>query len=165
MSVIIRPGGPDDVPAVGAVHSAARRAGYARILSPEALAAMDPDAMRAYWAERLPREAGTHQLLLAERDGAPVGFCYVGPGGDGRGLLCAIHVVPPAHGTGVARLLMAAALDALRARGHDAFELWVLDGNDRAIAFYGKCGWKPDGTRRTAMLGDTETTQLRYTYA
>ncbi|MFD0822190.1 GNAT family N-acetyltransferase, partial [Micromonospora zhanjiangensis] len=44
--------------------------------------------------------------------------------------------------------LLGAAVDRLRAAGHDAATLWVFAANASARAFYARHGFTPDGTTR-----------------
>ena len=56
--------------------------------------------------------------------------------------LYAINVLRRAHGTGLADELMAHAI------GDRPAYLWVLDRNDRAIAFYRRHGFTDEGGRK-----------------
>ncbi len=47
------------------------------------------------------------------------------------------------RGTGLARVLDAAAADAARERGFSAMRLFVAAGQSRARAFYERAGWAP----------------------
>lgn len=172
MTVIIRPGGMADLPAVGVLHAHTRRTAYAGILPPGALAEITAERQYRGWADRIPAEAATHRLLVAElsatsrRDSIPhlLGFAYLGADAseDDHGWLYAVHVHPGWHGTGLAQALLAEAVATLRALGHQKLALWVIDGNARAQAFYTKSGWTHDGVRRSSKIGTAETTQLRY---
>lgn len=162
MTVAIRAGDDKDLVAVGELHSRTRRAAYRELMSPEALEAMSPQRQHAKWAARVARERDTHRMLVAERETTVLGFSYVGGGEDGFGWLYALHVDPVAHGTGIAQLLLARAVETLTELGHDRHALWVVDGNGRAMAFYAKSGWHHDGTRRTSRVGEEITEQLRY---
>jgi RimJ/RimL family protein N-acetyltransferase len=53
------------------------------------------------------------------------------------------------------------SLAVLRGFGYQTMLLWVLEGNDRAIRFYEKSGWRHDGTRRVSSRGPVT---LRYLY-
>ena len=77
------------------------------------------------------------------------------------GELMAIYVDPAHVGTGVGRLLIAAARERLRAVSTQA-ALWVLDGNVRARRFYERDGWSFDGTRRTRTYGNAPVQEVRY---
>jgi ribosomal protein S18 acetylase RimI-like enzyme len=62
-------------------------------------------------------------------------------------------VLARGYGTGVAQALMAEAI------GDRAAYLWVVEGNDRAIAFYRKHGFDLDGVRD--HLPETGTPEVR----
>ena len=78
------------------------------------------------------------------------------------GELIAIYVDPDHIGTGVGRLLMAAAREQLRRLGVTSAALWVLEGNVRARRFYERDGWRSDGGRRTETYGNAPVQELRY---
>ena len=85
-------------------------------------------------------------LLVAKDGERVVGFVGYGDRGEeapGLGEVFAMYVLAEYRGTGVAQRLMEAALDALRA--YPRVVLWVLRDNPRAIRFYEKCGFQPDG--------------------
>jgi ribosomal protein S18 acetylase RimI-like enzyme len=160
--MILRPAGPADVAAVGAVHVESRRAAYAGLVADEALDAVPAEAMAAWWAERYRWEGDTHRLVVAVAGGEVVGFTYTGPSEvPDAGELYAIHVLPEHQGTGIGRALMVDALTALTAHGARAV-LWVLDGNAHARRFYERGGWTADGEVREAPIGPATTRQLRY---
>ena len=51
-----------------------------------------------------------------------------------------IRVLPAYHGSGVAQQLWDEVVEALRLRGCQAMQIWVVANNPRAIAFYEKLG-------------------------
>ena len=57
-----------------------------------------------------------------------------------------LYVSAPARGTGVAAALLADALARLRENGVEAAWLACAIGNDRAVRFYEKSGWRRVGT-------------------
>lgn len=91
-------------------------------------------------------------LSVASRNGQMVGFCVVeAPSrdpdtGPGVAEIAALNVRPAVWRSGVGTALMEAAQDALRTDGWAEVSLWVLERNDRALAFYGGLGFKPDGS-------------------
>lgn len=158
----MRPAVESDLIAVGQVDSAARHHAYREVLPAGELAQVTPESQQGSWALRVAGEAGTHLMLVAELDGRVVGYSYVGAGTDPLiGDLYALFVHPDAHGTGVARQLLAESLAALRDFGYQTFLLWVFKGNDRAIRFYERAGWHHDGTVRVTASG---AVSLRYLY-
>lgn len=163
MSLIIRAARPDEFDQVADLHLASRAATYTAMLPPGALDGIDPAAHRAGLRERFTAEAGTHRLSVAEAGSGIVGFTYVAPGDDSHsGELHKIHVAPDAKGTGVGKALMVAALAGFRAAGSGRAGLWVVEGNERAIAFYERGGWRREGTVREQPMGTAPTRQLRY---
>lgn len=59
-----------------------------------------------------------------------------------------LYVLPEFHGKAVAASLMSRALDHARRGKHDVVWLGVSEHNDRAIAFYGKQGFRALGMYR-----------------
>ena len=62
------------------------------------------------------------------------------------GEIFALYVLAAYYGTGLGRRLMDAGLERLR--DCPEVRLWVLQGNARAIRFYEKCGFRPDGAEK-----------------
>ena len=94
--------------------------------------------------------------LLAAMDGdGVIGFAGYGAYRDetlpDTGEIFALYVLRAYWGTGVGKQLMEEALRRLR--GYSAAALWVLRDNRRAVRFYGKCGFTPDGAEQTIDLG------------
>lgn len=165
--ISLREAGPADLPAIGALHYRSRMAAYRDIVPGDALAAVSAEMMGRWWVERWPYERDTHVMTVAEREGRPAGFSYVGPDEDGdagTGELYAIHLEPDQEGTGVGKALMIDALATLHRRGWRRAVLWVLADNAHARHFYQRGGWTPDGTEREAMIGPAVTRQLRYSH-
>jgi ribosomal protein S18 acetylase RimI-like enzyme len=83
---------------------------------------------------------------------AVVGFVTFGPSRDrdtvGMGEIYALYVDPGRYEGGVGRMLMAHARRRLKEQGFEAAVLWVLQGNERAAAFYEREGWAADGAVR-----------------
>lgn len=77
---------------------------------------------------------------LAEREGVFVGYAAVAVAGDVADLL-RIGVDPEVQRTGVASLLLDAAVAAARERGADRLLLEVSDASQAAVAFYAARGF------------------------
>lgn len=146
----IRPERPEDAWAAANVHVAAWRVAYAEIIPEEVLDALDPGEM----AERRKDRPG--QCLVAEKDGAVVGFISFGPGREDPHLseVYAIYVHPDHWGTGVADALMSHAAGLM----HNDICLWVLAGNQRAQRFYERYGLRRDGQARPFRPRGSELT-------
>ena len=74
--------------------------------------------------------------FFAEAGGSVVGL--VGTHRPGPAELVSMWVEPESRGSGVAEALVDAVVEWA---GADTLELWVTHGNDRAIAFYRRCGF------------------------
>jgi len=70
------------------------------------------------------------------------------------------YVTRPWHGSGVAQQLMAAVVDAARARGAETLWLGVWERNQRAQAFYRKSGFVDVGTQTFAVGLDEQTDRV-----
>ncbi len=103
---------------------------------------------------------------LIAKDGARVaGFAAYGAYRDetlpGCGEVFALYVLKEYHGRGVGYGLMDAAL--ARLSGYATAAVWVLKGNERAVRFYERYGFRFDGTQAQLMLG-TPAVELRMIY-
>lgn len=111
-------------------------------------------------AHSLATAKHTHQLFLREIDAADalswiakdlegniVGHLGGFQNGEGTIYIDRFHVAPDWHGKGIARLLDKAATEDARTKNYQRLELTVLEGNDRALAFYLKSGFELDETR------------------
>lgn len=67
--------------------------------------------------------------------------------------LSKIYVLPDHHGAGTSHRLMAAGIEAARARGSAGVWLGVNQQNERAQRFYAKSGFERVGTKRF-LVGD-----------
>jgi GNAT superfamily N-acetyltransferase len=131
---MIRPARPDDMSTVADVWHRAWHVAHQGHVPDGLTAARTLEAFRA----RTP--ARVADTVVAEVDGELVGFTMVA--GDE---VEQVFVDPPAHGTGVAAPLLAAAEQQVAAGGHDVAWLAVVVGNARARAFYEKHGWHDAG--------------------
>jgi RimJ/RimL family protein N-acetyltransferase len=150
--LLVRPGGPEDAEAIYAIHRESAMAAYVHVFPPDRYEFPD-DQMRRHWNEAL-RDAAT-EVVIAEREGRPVGFATVSPG-----WLRNLFVVPEEWGRGAAAAIHDEAVARLRTMDAGA-RLWVLEANERARRFYERRGWRPDGERSTSEYPPYPPT-LRY---
>lgn len=104
--------------------------------------------------------------IIVAKDGEQVvGFAAYGAYRDdtlpAHGEVFAIYVLAAYHGRGIGYALMNAALQKLSA--YRKIAVWVLKGNDRAIRFYERYGFRFDGAEAEITLG-TPNTELRMIY-
>ena len=88
--------------------------------------------------------------ILVAKDGYRVigfvGYGHHGPEDPDTGEVYALYVLPEYQGMGVGRQLLDAALDKLYAIPHQC--LWAVKGNERAIRFYEKNGFRLNGEEK-----------------
>ena len=152
------------------VFDAARLAALAERTFVDTFAAdNDPADMDAYVAQAFGEAVQRAELrepaitvLLAERDGEPVGYVMLRDAAHGD--VPARHAVEIARlyatretiGTGVGAALMDAALAEAVARGADAVWLGVWECNARAIAFYTRPGFRDVGAQHFQLGNDRQ---------
>ena len=110
---------------------------------------VDPAYLDKLTLERCEKMAfsWTDNTFVAKDGETVVGFVCWGDRGEeapGVGEIFALYVSSEYYGTGLGRRLMEAGLAQLE--GYPEVCLWVLKENGRAIRFYEKCGFRPDGT-------------------
>ena len=97
-------------------------------------------------------------ILVAKDGNRVVGFVGYGDRGEEApktGEIFALYVLSEYYGKGVAQQLMKTGLEQLN--GYSQICLWVLKENNRAIRFYQKCGFLPDGEELVSQnAGSTE---------
>lgn len=151
----------EDAEEAGAVHIRVWQEAYAGLMPAEYLAALDPATSAARRRARILNPApGVEEWVVRDETGI-VGLAASGPPRDADAPapleLYAINVLRRAHGTGLADDLLG------RAIGDRPAYLWVLEGNERAIAFYRRHGFLDDGGRKPEP--DTGVTEVRMTRA
>ena len=156
---VVRDARPADADEIGPVHIQVWREAYAGLMPAEYLAALDPQASAARWAEMLAQPAdGVRRLVGVAPAGEVVAIAAAGPSRDDDAPtpweLWAINVLAGHHGTGIADLLMGQLV------GTGPASLWVLRGNERAMRFYARHGFRPDGAVKPHEA--TATTEDRW---
>jgi ribosomal protein S18 acetylase RimI-like enzyme len=142
----LRPALPGDAARLGEIFVRCWRDAYRGVVADEIIDGLDPAVVAGWWQGLLAE----HDVVVAEREGAPVGMARYGPDPDdpGRGHLFSLYVDPAASGAGVGRRLLGHAVAQLAAAGFETATLWVFAGNERAIRFYRAAGWEPTGEER-----------------
>jgi len=143
--VTIRRATPDDAPALAHLHLDVWDDAYTGLMDQAVL-----DDRRANVEGRIQRWreilAEHERTLLAVGPEGLVGFAGAGPGRDNDVSpeldleLHALYVRAAWWGTGIGYALLEDAI------GDRAAYLWVLAGNERAIRFYERQGFRRDGT-------------------
>ena len=142
----------DEIRGKAFVHWQSWQEAYPGLVDPGYLAALTLEKCEAM-AYRWP-----NNLMVAKDDERVIGFVGYGDRGDeapDTGEIFALYVLAEHYGKGVAQQLMEAGLKQLAA--YPRICLWVLKENQRAIRFYEKCGFSPDGEEIvSANIGATE---------
>lgn len=155
----IREARPDDADGIASVHVRAWRTAYRGLIAQEVLDGLSVAERATGWrrilAEPVPTSLGT---LVAVLDDVIVGWTSLGQGRDipldadgldpHEGEIYGIYADPDAWSTGVGHALLTSAEQLLEDAGYRRAHLWVLDGNERADAFYARHGWETDGATR-----------------
>jgi GNAT superfamily N-acetyltransferase len=142
--ITVRPAVPDDADTIVDIRNTSWREAYAHLLSPEFLANLVDDTER--FRDGIAR-AVRSVTVVAELDGEIVGYAFAGPGPDDEEAprdWCLFHIYQHArvHGSGTGQALLDAAV------GDRPAYLWTAEDNPRALAFYTRNGFIPDGTRK-----------------
>lgn len=140
---VVRPAVLADAEALGHLHLDVWDDAYTGLMPQQIL-----DDRRDRTEERVQRWrdilAGRHANLVAEADEGLIGFAGAGQGRDNDIdvplELWALYVRKAWWGTDVGYTLFQATI------GSRAAYLWVLAGNERAIRFYERQGFRLDGT-------------------
>lgn len=131
----------------------------------------DPNDMARHLAEAFGIDQQTRELcdrdittLLVEADGEAIAFAQLRVGhvpdcvsGADPIELWRFYVAHQWHGRGIARPLMERVITEARARGARTLWLGVWEKNDRARAFYAKCGFTSVGDHIFLFGTDPQT--------
>ncbi|WP_234399409.1 nucleotidyltransferase family protein [Psychromicrobium lacuslunae] len=147
MEYQLRQATPADAEAVVLMHTQVHEQCYGHVLSEEFFAARRRSVPERTEQRRVGLDTTDPRIIALDADQRIIGFADAGPARDeelaGELELYSIYVLEEAHGTGLGKALLDAAI------GQQAAYLWVLQDNPRAQAFYRKNGFQPDGAAAT----------------
>lgn len=151
-----------DIEAAARVRAQAWRESFTGFLPEEVLDNADAWApeVAARWAHNMTDRGATYWVGVDKATGSIVGVSHAdaatGPDQPTTLILKSLYVLDGAKGSGLAVALVRRAIgDDIRAH------LWVIDGNERAIAFYRRLGFEPDGLIQDIEPGWPGGRQLR----
>ena len=154
----IRKAEPSDAKGIARVIVAAWRTAYRGLLPDETLDNLSIRDSARRWNERIAEPWGP--IFVAEQEDGMVGIVACGSSQDEDvdrervGEVYVIYVHPEHWRKGVGTALLGKALDRLRKDGFEEAILWVLRGNQQAIAFYEGAGFEADGASRVKRRAD-----------
>jgi ribosomal protein S18 acetylase RimI-like enzyme len=139
----------DDVEPFARLHARIWHETYSGMMDDGALDAVTVESMRPRWyaiakayAQGSVVDDG-RAIKVAVLGPEPVGFAMVGPARDedppAARQVWSLNVAPEHQGTGIAQRLMDETL------GEGPAYLWVARDNERAVRFYERNGFVPDG--------------------
>jgi ribosomal protein S18 acetylase RimI-like enzyme len=162
MTHIVRRWTSADLERIGWVHSCSRQEAYAALVPADALARVTPEQQARVWRDRFANLPEQHAALVVEHEDVVVGFALAQLDAGGGAELNAIHVLPEQQGTGAGQALMEAIVDVFGSWGVAEAHLHVLEGNERAQAFYRRNGWCLCGPAGSHEVGGAAVPILEY---
>lgn len=157
---------PATVADAEALATLARQTFYDTFASTNDAADMALYLAKAYGIDQQTREIEDRDIttLLVEQDGALIGYAQVRAGhvpdcvtAPAPVELWRFYIDSAWHGRGVARPLMDAVRTEAIRRGGRTLWLGVWEKNDRARAFYAKCGFRDAGSHIFLFGTDPQT--------
>jgi len=151
-----------DAAAIARIHVGTWRVAYAGIVPDDYLASLSEENRTQGWQQKLTDDRTI--IWVAEKDSQVIGWVSGGMSRDadtqGEAEVYAIYVSPQHWDCGVGRGLMA-TMEASLPDGQST-TLWVLRDNQRAIRFYEKMGYRPDGAQKEIQLGGKDLCAIRF---
>jgi ribosomal protein S18 acetylase RimI-like enzyme len=162
----IRRATAEDAEQIASVRVAAWQAAYRGIIPDSVLDSLSVTATANRVVPRLTDPA--RNVFVDEEAGNILGFVMFGPTRDEDAdpakvaELYTIYLLPAKWGKGRGRALCTYALTALRELGFAEATLWVLRENQRAIGFYTRAGFSPDGATQELPRDSFVMHELRF---
>lgn len=165
MTVVLREPTLEDAAELGRVHQLCWVETYEALVPPEFWEHSTEARRIGMWERMLRRNAGDLRLVLAEEDGSIVGLAAAGPvltrehpghePAEAREVQM-LYLLRSHHGSGIGQQLLDAIL-----RPDEGAQLWVAEQNERAVAFYLRNSFSPDGVRDEEAHRGTDLTAIR----
>lgn len=162
----VRPATLRDAKAIAEIHVAAWQSAYKDLMPEEDLKKLSVEKRQAFWREAI--EYSEPQLLVATQDDEPVGFVGFDRSRDKgtkstTGEIWALYVAPAHWRQGAGLALWDGAREGLKEEGCTQVTLWVLLGNEQALAFYERAaGFKREMTSlKTVTIGSVKLEEIR----
>lgn len=153
--ITIRPALVADARPIADIHVRSFLESYAHLARTRRSAQRGLEGRVRFWERRLRDPENT--TLIALQDESVVGFVHLGRSPDSdadewTGHIFSVHVDPLRTGRGVGGRLVSTATDELAKMGFRTATLWAVSDNERALRFYDRLGWRPNGVSRREKL-------------
>jgi ribosomal protein S18 acetylase RimI-like enzyme len=149
MNVDVRTATPDDAGAIATLHTRVWQATYRSLAPAAAIATLTAEVRLARWQTLLHAPPPGQVTLVAQVGGVLAGFGQLAPASNdvfgGRVEIRYLYVDVAHQARGIGRRLMAALARAAIDQDAGGVALGVVDGNDRAVAFYQHLGGRRIG--------------------
>ncbi len=160
----------EDATGIANVHVHSWLAAYRGLMPDDMLDTLSVEERTEGWLRFLEPGSGGPLVLVALDDDGVAGFSALSlpsrdEDADARTAeLSALYVLPPRWRAGVGSALLNASRAELPAEGlwHE-LTLWVLPGNEPALAFYDRHGFLADGASRREERSGQRVIRLRHT--
>jgi ribosomal protein S18 acetylase RimI-like enzyme len=157
-----------DAAGVANVHVHSWLAAYRGLVPDDMLDSLSVEERAENWLRLLEPGSGGPLVLVAVGDDGIAGFSALSlpsrdEGADARTAeLSALYVLPPYWRARIGTALLDASVGALPPEGRwRQLTLWVLPGNERALAFYDRHGFAADGASRREERSGKRVIRLR----
>lgn len=158
----------EDLRRIAEIHIAAWRVAYQGILADSRLGALDLGEQTELWESTLFSRK-THTNIVVENEQLILGWCTFGAARDDdedrerAGEVYGLHVHPEGHRQGFGTALLAHAHGHFRDRHYREAVIWVVEGNERARAFYEKRRYSRDSSPHGHKFSEwLDTNEVRY---
>lgn len=152
--ITVRPAEPGDGDVLGEIHALSWGVSHGPLCTPQ-VAAAGIEERRTKWHAVLA-EGVEDTILLAHLDERPGALARFGASTSRPGS-AEIHTFfahPDVWGSGIAEVLLKAALECVRDAGYDDVHLWTLRDSAQARRFYAKNGFTETGRTHDHDFGD-----------
>jgi ribosomal protein S18 acetylase RimI-like enzyme len=149
---LIVPPGPGDATALAEVQVRAWHETYPGLIPSAYLARMSAPVQAERWRRTLNRPHAGDVTLALEGVNQIAGYCS-GAVGYGEAEIFTLYLLSEVQGRGLGAHLFQAVARALGAGGAETLDVWVLNGNHRAMGFYARLGGRPSGERPVRGFG------------
>lgn len=166
--ITVRKATASDAEAIARIRIGTWQCAYKGQMPDELLDNLSIDEDIENWKRRIADPPKDKVDFVAVLDGRVIGFASVGPCrdedmDDSTGEVWALYVDQNFMHHGAGSALMKESISYLRSLGFKKATLWVLDTNEKTIAWYEHKGWRKEGKTKTEEERGFTLSEIRYT--